>query len=118
MKKVFSLSLISMISLVALTGCVEEYKTQTVKGIVIEKEYDKPEVTYTTKTVDGQKVKKKKVKPEEYEVTIQYKSLEREFEDESLYDRVKEGQEIDIVLKQGFDKKGNLVTESIELPKK
>lgn len=118
MKKAVLLSIIAMLSLVALTGCVEEYKTKKVKGLVIEKDYDERKVSYTTKTVNGKKVTKKKVEPEEYEVTIKYKSLEREFEDESLYERVKEGQEVDVVLRQGFDKEGELVTETIELPEK
>jgi hypothetical protein len=114
-KKVLAvpLSLLFMISV--LTGCVEEYKTSTVEATVLEKDYDAPKTTYKTVTQDGKKVKKKKTEPAEYEVTLQYKDIVTEFEDKELYDKVKEGQEIKVLYKEGYDKNGKLVAEHIEL---
>lgn len=98
-----------------LAGCVEEYKTQTVKATVIEKDYDAPKTTYKTVKKNGRKTKKAVRESAEYEVTIQYKGIQKEFEDQSLYNQVKEGQEIKVHYVQGLDKNGKLVTEDIEL---
>lgn len=110
--------LVSVVALISvmLTGCVEEYRTTTVQATVIEKEYDPPETTYKTVTVDGKTTKKKQTKPEEYEVTVRYKDIEKEFENEDLYDRVKEGQKINVIYEEGLDKNGKVLTESLELP--
>lgn len=115
-KKYVVFPLLMVLTSSLLVGCVEEYKTTTVEATVIEKEYDPPETSYkTVKKSDGTTTKKKVVKPEEYEVTIQYQDIEREFEDEELYDQVEEGQKIQVEYKEGLDKEGKVITRSIHL---
>lgn len=109
-----TMSLALSTSLLVACG-VSEYKIQTVEATVIEKEYDPPETKTKTVTKDGVTTKKKVREPAEYEVTIQYKHIEREFEDKKLYDRVKEGQPIKVLYKQGLNEEGEIVTERLEL---
>jgi hypothetical protein len=116
MKKKYYLFAVLFTFLVAvLAGCVEEYKTKKVTATVVEKEYEAPKITYETVVQNGKKVKKQKYKPAEYEVTIKYKDIEKEFEDKGLYDRVEEGQKIQVLYKEGLNKKGEVVTTDIEL---
>jgi len=116
LKKTLTLTLALGLSTSFLSGCgVSEYKTQTVDAVVIEKEYDPPETKTKTVTKNGKTTKKKVKEPAEYEVTIQYKNIEREFEDRSLYNQVKEGQTIKVLYKQGLNEEGKVVTENIEL---
>lgn len=117
MRKYLWLSVLAL-TLSSLVGCgVEEYKTTTVEGTVIEKEYEEEKITYKTVTKDGKKIKKKKVESEEYEVDIQYKDIVAEFDDEILYDSVEVGDKIKVTHRQGFNKEGELVVEGIELTK-
>lgn len=116
-KKYLFLSFIFVLITSLLSGCVEEYKSKTVKALVLEKDYDAPKVTYKTITENGKKVKKKKTKPVEYEVTLQYKEIIREFDSKELYQKVEEGKQVNVLYKEGYDENGKLVTKHIELIK-
>ena len=109
------LMLVAALASATLAGCVEEYKSSTVEATVIEKDYDAAKTT-TKRVKQGDKyVTKKKKHPAEYDVTISYNGIEEEFDNKSLYDRVKEGQKIKVTYKQGYDKEGKVVAEHLEL---
>lgn len=108
--------MILALSTIILGACgVSEYKTKTVQATVIEKDYDPPKTETKTVTKNGKKTTKRVKEPAEYEVTIKYKDIEKEIEDKNLYDRVRVGQKINVLYKQGFNDEGKLVTENIEL---
>lgn len=97
-----------------LTGCVEEYKTTTVKAVVIEKDYDAPKTT-TKRVKQGEGyVNKKKHHPAEYDVTVSYNNIEAEFDNKKLYNSVKEGQKVQVIYEKGYDKNGKLVSETLK----
>lgn len=109
----------------------KEYEASKYKTVTVKKPIKKTKnVTVTkTKTVNGKKqsykttenktyteyvnTKEKKYVPEEYEVDISYKDMEIEVESKKLYDIVKEGQSIKVVLSSTYDEDGKLVNESI-----
>lgn len=109
------LSLLLVIMSSVLFGCVESYKSSTVEAVVIEKDYDAPKTTTKTVTENGKQVVKKTTKPEEYEVTVEYNGIQKEFDNKSLFNKVEEGQKIKVIYKEGFDEEGNVVAKQIEL---
>lgn len=113
--RVKALLLVSM-SLM-LFGCVEEYKTTEIQAKVIEKDYDAPETVKKTVTENGKQVVKKSTKPAEYEVTVAYNGVEKEFDNKNLFNSVEEGQTVPMLYKEGFDKKGKLITRALVLKK-
>lgn len=66
---------------------------------------------------DGDYVKKKVYEAEEFEITVHYEGLEREFEfyDDNLFNQVEVGSSIPLILKKGIDAEGNVVSKQIEL---
>lgn len=111
--------LVLPITLMLLVGCAETYVQEQVQGTVIEKEYDPSEWTHKTITdIDGEKTKVPVYKEEEYEVTIQYENIIREFEfeDSTFYEQVNVGDTVNITLVKGLDSEGNIVSRSIDLP--
>lgn len=111
------LSVLMTVTVLFLTGCmVDRWETKTVDALVIDKEYDPPETKYKTVTdADGNTKKKRVYEPAEYEVTIKYKDIVREYEDKDLYDRVEEGDTIKVYYKEGFNEEGELIRTTIEL---
>lgn len=103
------------LTVLPLTGCVEEYKSSTVEAVVIEKDYDAPKTTTKKVMQDGKYVTKTKKHRAEYDVTIEYNGIEEEFDNRSLYEQVKEGQKIKVTYKKGYDKEGKLVSEQLQL---
>lgn len=117
------LKLVALLSLTSifLVGCVESYEYKDVKGVVVDKEHDP--AGYTTKTKidsEGNSVKKKVYEAEEFEVIIAYGDIEKEFEfeDDQFYNKVIVGGEVLLVLEQGLDAEGKVVTQDIELKDK
>lgn len=107
-------------SAITLSGCAETYEYEDVSGVVVDKEHDP--AGYTTKKVmnlDGEYVKKKVYEAEEFEITVHYEGLEREFEfefdDDSLFNQVEVGSSIPLIFKKGIDAEGNVVSKQIEL---
>ena len=108
-----------------------EYEPSTYKTVKIKKPVvkTKTEKVTKTKTVNGKKEKyttnetktyteyvekkEKKYVPEEYEVDIAYKDMEIEVKSKELYNKVKEGQSIDVVLVSTYDEEGKLVNKRI-----
>lgn len=103
---------------VTLSACAESYEYKDVSGVVVDKEHDR--AGYTTKRVlnsDGDYVKKKVYNAEEFEITIQYADITREFEfkDSRLFNQVEVGDNIPLVLTSGIDANGNVVSTQIDL---
>jgi len=102
-----------------LVGCADRYETKTVDAVVIEKDYEAATTEKTTKRVNGRTKTSTKKVPAEYDVVVQYTSgtstVEAEFDNEKLYNRVKEGDTIKVTYKQGFDDNNKLVSEELEL---
>lgn len=108
-----------------------EYEPSTYKTVKVKKpvQKTKTEKVTKTKTVNGKKEKytvnetktyteyveknEKKYVPEEYEVDIAYKDMEIEVKSKELYNKVKEGQSIDVVLVNTYDEDGKLINERI-----
>jgi len=105
--------------LLLLVGCADRYETKTVNAVVIDKEYEAETTKKTTKRVNGRTKTSTKKVPAEYDVTVRYTdgstSVETEFDDKKLYDRVKEGDTVKVTYKQGFDDDNKLVSEELEL---
>lgn len=111
----FLFGILAALTVLPLTGCVEEYKSTTVEAVVIEKDYDPPKTTTKKVMQDGKYVTKTKNQKAEYDVTIEYNGIEEEFDNRNLYEQVKEGQMIKVTYKKGYDKEGKLVSEHLQL---
>ncbi|MFY0516326.1 hypothetical protein ACOMCU_00650 [Lysinibacillus sp. UGB7] len=121
MNSKLKLAILLSISSSILLGCVESYQYKDVKGVVMAKEHDP--AGYTTKTKidsEGNTVKKKVYEAEEFEVIIAYGDIEKEFEfeDDRFYNKISIGGEVPLVLEQGLDAEGKIVTQDIELKEK
>ena len=54
--------------------------------------------------------------PEQYLVTINYESVSEIFDNQTLYESVKEGDTIQMILCKYYDKDNNLIKETLLLP--
>lgn len=54
--------------------------------------------------------------PAQYLVTITYESVSEIFDDQTLYESVKEGDTIQMILCNDFDKENNLIRQTLLLP--
>lgn len=117
------LKLVALLTLTSIfmAGCVESYEYKEVKGVVVDKEHDPAGYTTESKTdSNGNMVKKKVYEEEEFEVVVAYGDIEKEFEfeDDRFYNKVAIGGEVPLVLEQGLDAEGKVVTQDIELKEK
>lgn len=118
MKKTFLLMATGLVSSLLLAGCVESYQTTTVQGVVVEKEHEEASIKYKTVTTsDGQTKKKLVREEEEFDVVIQYKEIQKEFEfeDDTFYKKVNVGDKVNVHLVTGHDGEGKVVTQDIDL---
>ncbi len=89
---------------------VSSIKKQEVYGEVTEREYKEVYVGYNTA------LKKPKVYSTKYLVTITYKDLPpKTFDSKTLYETVNEGDTVKILLCNGYNIKGRLVWQGLEL---
>lgn len=101
-----------------LVGCAETYEYENVLGMVVQKEHDP--AGYTTKKVmnlEGEFITKKVYENEEFEITVIFDGVEKEFEfdDDTLFNQVEVGSTLPLVLKKGLDAEGKVVSRNIEL---
>lgn len=101
-----------------LTGCAEYYETESVKGKIVDMEFDKGHWEKKKKTVDGQTKTTRKWVDDEWEITVEYNGKEQEFEfnNDKIYKKFKKGDSIDLELKVGYSEKHEIVSESFDLP--
>ena len=103
---------------VTFTGCqkVEREEKTTVTATVTEVQYRSayvtPRVIYTGKST----ITTTQVHPSRHLVTITYEDLSETFNNSDLYEKVEEGQSIQMILYKGYDKDDKLIEEKLMLP--
>ena len=115
--KRFILIFSSIILCVVLSSCetIEKEEKLEVSATVIDKQYKNAYTTMMpvfngkTTTLIPQR------HPALYLVTISYDDVSETFEDRKLYENVKKGDDIKMILYKGYDKKNNLIIKTIQL---
>lgn len=105
--------------LAVLTACAARYETKLVNATIIDKEYDEPETKKTTYTdTSGKTQTKTETIPEEWEITVDYNGIQKEFEFgySYVYDSVEVGQVMKVELRTGYDKNDKVVSQTLRLP--
>lgn len=110
--------LVVIIMCVALTGCqtTEKEEKIDVNATVTDMQYQSSYVTMIpifngkTTTLIPQ------THPARYLVTISYEDVSETFDNSTLYENVKEGDTIQMVLYKGYDKDDNLIKQTLQLP--
>lgn len=54
--------------------------------------------------------------PAKYLVTITYENISETFNDKTLFEKVKEGDIIQMILCKSYDKNGNLIKQTLQFP--
>ena len=107
-----------IIMCVALTGCqtIEKEEKIDVNATVTDIQYRSSYVTmmpiYNGKTT----TLIPQTHPARYLVTISYEDVSETFNDRNLYENVKEGDTIQMVLYKGYDKDDNLIKQTLQFP--
>ena len=104
---------------IMVAGCVEKWENETVVGTVIDMEYDKPSsYTKTVKRADGTSYRKRVTEAAEWEVTVKYNDIVKEFEfaNDDFFKTVNVGDEVTMELRSGYDKGGSTVTQILDVP--
>jgi hypothetical protein len=107
--------IICIIILFIITSCTKEWKVETVKAIIVGKDYDE---AYTEKIKKYKKISGKtkmtykyKRHPEEWNIEVEYDGLELEIDvTEEEFDKYKVGNTISVILRTGFDKNGKVTS--------
>ena len=110
--------LVVIIMCVSLTGCqaIEKEEKIDVNATVTDIQYWSSYVTMMpifngkTTTLIPQ------THPARYLVTISYEDVSETFNDRNLYENVKEGDTIQMVLYKGYDKDDNLIKQTLQFP--
>lgn len=110
--------LVVIIMSVALTGCqtIEKEEKIDVNATVTDMQYQSSYVTmmpiYNGKTT----TLIPQTHPARYLVTISYEDVSETFNDRNLYENVKEGDIIRMVLYKIYDKDDNLIKQTLQFP--
>lgn len=119
MKKIIVCIALFVVFAGILMGCsrivTEEIVEVTV--VVVEKDYRASYTTYTYVKVGQVTNMIPNRHPEKHYVTVEFEDMTETFEDEDLYDRVKEGESITVFLYRGYDENGVLVRKELRLEK-
>ena len=110
--------LIVIITCVALTGCqtVESEERINVNATVTDMQYKGLYITMIPMS-NGKSINYlPQTHPARYLVTITYKDVSETFDDKNLYESVKEGDTIQMILYRGYDKDDNLIKQTLQLP--
>ncbi len=102
-----------------LTGCKNvRSEKQTVTATVVTKEYTEAhsDYGYHFDVLKGKYRWKFKHYPDEYNITIEYKGISKTYDNQSLYDSYKIGDEIEMELTTYYDENNNLITEGFYAP--
>ncbi len=110
--------LVVIIMCVVLTGCqtVEKEEKIDVIATVTDMQYRSSYQTtipiYNGKTTTFIS----QTHPARYLVTISYEDVSETFNNRNLYENVKEGDTIQMVLYRGYDKDNNLIKQALQFP--
>ncbi len=111
--------LVAIILCIGLTGCQEEYleKTEEVTATVTEKEYKSSYTTSSVISTGKTIIVVPQRHPARYLVTVEYKSVSNTFDDKDLYETLKEGDNINVIL-ETYTVSGGQTRQELCLPKK
>lgn len=113
------LSLVAIIMVVTLTGCqsIESEKYEIVTGCVSAMQYVEADTSMTMVFNAGTKMPMPiyEEHPAQYLVTITYECISETFDSKELYERVKEGESIQMLLYKACDKEGNLIKQTLQI---
>ena len=110
------LIIVCVISFLKSNVVVDKEETISVTATITDKEYKKTSTTMMHITTGKTTTLIPQIHPEKFFVTVEYKDLTETFDDEELYNSVECGDSIDITLYKTFNKKGELLDESLKLP--
>lgn len=110
--KRFTVLLAIIIMCVVLTGCQSVIVREKIEvsATVTEMQYEVSLVWYNPA------LKMPQVLPAEYLVTISYEDISETFDDQTLYESVKEGDTIQMILCKDYDEDGNLIKQTLQFP--
>lgn len=117
MKRVISFILITVMCM-AFSSCqhIVTEECTDVMATVTEKEYKDSYVTmvpvYNGKTT----TLRPQHHPSKYYITITYEGVTKRVNSKNLYESVKEGDSIQMILYKGYDEEGNLVKQELLFP--
>ncbi len=112
--------LITFIMCVVLTGCqsaVVSEKTK-VSATITEMQYEDSYITFIP--MFNAATKTTTLRPQthsaQYLVTVTYEGISETFDNQTLYEAVKEGDTIQMILCKNYDKDGDLINQTLQLP--
>lgn len=110
--------LVVIIMCVALTGCqtVEKEEKIDVNATVTDMQYRSSYVTMVPIKSGKIRTFVPQTHPARYLVTISYEDVSKTFNNRDLYENVKEGDTIQMVLYRGYDKDDNLIKQTLQFP--
>lgn len=116
--KRFILFVVIIMMCVALTGCqtIEKEEKIDVNATVTDMQYRSSYVTMMPIYNGQTTIILPQTYPARYLVTISYEDVSKTFNDINLYENVKEGDTIQMVLYNGYDKDGNLIKQTLQFP--
>lgn len=110
--------LVIIIMCAALTGCqkIEKEEKFDVNAMVTDIQYHSSYIT-TIPIYNGKTTTLiPQTHPAQYLVTISYEDVSETFNDKNLYENVKEGDTIQMVLYKYYDKHNNLIKQTLQFP--
>ena len=110
--------LIVIIMCVVLTSCqtIEKEEKIDVNATVTDMQYHGSYVTMISIFNGKTTTLIPQTHPARYLVTISYEDVSETFDDKNLYENVKEGDTIQMVLYKGYDKDNNLIKQTLQFP--
>jgi hypothetical protein len=110
--------LVAIIMCTILTGCqlIEKEEKINVNAEVTDMQYERSYVTKRPMKMGETYTYVSQRHPARYLVTISYEDVSETFNDENLYESVKEGDTIQMILYKGYDKNDNLIKQTLQFP--
>lgn len=105
-------SVLAIIMCVVLTSCQSVIVTEKIEvsATVTEMQYEDSRIFFNPAT------KMPQVFHEKYLVTISYEDISETFDDKTLYESVKEGSTIQMILCKDYDEDGSLIRKKLQFP--
>lgn len=118
MKRFIVLLAIIMGGVILICQSVYTKESSEVIGTVTDMEYNDSYTTFISVYNAGTKTPMliPQKHPAQYLVTITYEGISETFDDQTLYESVKEGDAIQIVLYKYYDKNDDLIKQNLQLP--
>lgn len=110
--------LVVIIMCVTLTGCqtIKKEEKIDVNATVTDMQYRSPYIILRPIIYNGNPAVIPQTILARYLVTISYEDVSETFDDKKLYENVKEGDTIQMVLYKVYDKDDNLIEQTLQFP--